>query len=29
MSYPHGPVAFFKYLNDWRDSGKFEGVEFR
>ena len=29
MSYPYGPVAFFKYLNDWRDSGKFEGVDFR
>ena len=29
MSYPYGPVAYFKYLNDWRDSGKFEGVDFR
>lgn len=29
VSYPYGPVAYFKYLNDWRDSGEFEGVEFR
>ncbi|MBO6703640.1 MAG: NAD(P)/FAD-dependent oxidoreductase [Pseudomonadales bacterium] len=29
VSYPFGPVAYFKYLNDWRDSGSFEGVEFR
>ena len=29
VSYPYGPVAYFKYLNHWRDSGNFEGVEFR
>jgi len=29
VSYPFGPVAYFNYLNDWRDSGDFEGVEFR
>ena len=29
MSYPFGPVAYFKYLNDWRNSGKFEGIDFR
>lgn len=29
VSYPYGPVAYFKYLNYWRDSGNFEGVEFR
>jgi cyclohexanone monooxygenase len=29
VSYPQGPVAYFKYLNEWRDSGDFEGVEFR
>ena len=29
VSYPHGPVAYFKYLNEWRNSGEFEGVEFR
>jgi len=27
--YPKGPVAFFKYLEAWRDSGDFEGLEFR
>ena len=27
--YPYGPVAYFKYLNEWRDSGEFEGLEFR
>ena len=29
MGYPRGPVAFFKYLNNWRKSGKFKGLEFR
>jgi len=29
MGYPRGPVAFFKYLKKWRDSGRFEGLEFR
>jgi hypothetical protein len=29
MGHPRGPVAFFKYLNKWRNSGKFEGLEFR
>ncbi len=29
VSYPYGPVAYFKYLNDWRSSGQFEGVDFR
>ena len=28
VSYPFGPVAYFNYLHQWRDSGKFEGVEF-
>ncbi|SVE26360.1 uncharacterized protein METZ01_LOCUS479214, partial [marine metagenome] len=27
--YPFGPVAYFKYLNEWRDSGEFKGLEFR
>lgn len=26
--YPYGPVAYFKYLNEWRDSGEFKGLEF-
>ena len=29
MGYPRGPVAFFKYLNKWRNSGKFKGLDFR
>ncbi len=29
VSYPQGPVAFFNYLKEWRESGAFEGVEFR
>ena len=29
VSYPYGPVAYFNYLNEWRNSGSFEGVEFR
>lgn len=29
VSYPQGPVAFFNYLKEWRESGEFEGVEFR
>ncbi len=29
MGHPRGPVAFFKYLKKWRNSGKFKGVEFR
>jgi cation diffusion facilitator CzcD-associated flavoprotein CzcO len=27
--YPQGPVAFFEYIDGWRSSGKFEGLEFR
>jgi cation diffusion facilitator CzcD-associated flavoprotein CzcO len=27
--YPLGPVAFFEYIDGWRNSGKFEGLEFR
>ena len=29
VSYPHGPVAYFNYLHEWRNSGDFEGIEFR
>jgi cation diffusion facilitator CzcD-associated flavoprotein CzcO len=28
ISYVDGPVAFFRYLQEWRDNGKFEGLEF-
>lgn len=27
--YPMGPVAFFNYLKEWRESGDFEGIEYR
>ena len=29
VGYPKGPVAFFKYLDKWRRSGKFKGLAFR
>jgi cyclohexanone monooxygenase len=29
VGYPAGPSAYFKYLEDWRTSGGFEGLEFR
>jgi len=29
VGYPHGPMAYFKYLDEWRRSGDFEGLEFR
>lgn len=29
MGHPRGPVAFFKYLKKWRNSGKFKGLVFR
>lgn len=27
--YPQGPIAYFDYLERWRSSGDFEGLEFR
>jgi cyclohexanone monooxygenase len=27
--YPLGAVAFFEFINQWRDAGTFEGLEFR
>ncbi len=27
--YPDGPVAYFDYIDDWRTTGDFEGLEFR
>jgi len=29
VGYPAGPMAYFKYLDEWRESGEFEGLEFR
>ena len=28
-SYPAGPAAYFEYIDDWRNSGEFEGLDFR
>ncbi len=28
VGYPAGPLAFFKYIDKWRTSGRFEGVDF-
>ena len=27
--YPQGPVAYFEYIDCWRNSGDFEGLELR
>jgi hypothetical protein len=27
--YPQGPVAYFQYIDAWRNSGKYEGLDFR
>ena len=29
MGYPDGPVAYFAYIDAWRTSGLFEGLDFR
>ena len=29
VGYPQGAVAFFRYIQGWRSSGKFDGLEFR
>jgi cation diffusion facilitator CzcD-associated flavoprotein CzcO len=29
LGYPDGPVAYFQYIDDWRSSGEFAGLEFR
>jgi hypothetical protein len=29
MGYPEGPVAYFQYIDAWRNSGDFDGLEFR
>ena len=26
--YPKGPLAYFKYIQAWRTTGQFEGVDF-
>jgi len=27
--YPYGPSAYFAYIDKWRTSGSFDGLEFR
>ena len=29
LGYPYGPNAYFAYIDNWRKSGTFEGLEFR
>ena len=29
VGYPAGAVAFFSYIDEWRNTGSFDGVEFR
>jgi cyclohexanone monooxygenase len=29
VGYPQGAMAFFQYIDEWRTSGDFEGLEFR
>jgi cyclohexanone monooxygenase len=29
VGYPAGPMAYFSFLDQWRSSGQFEGLEFR
>jgi cation diffusion facilitator CzcD-associated flavoprotein CzcO len=29
LAHPQGPLAFFNYIDGWRKSGEFEGLEFR
>ena len=29
VGYPEGPVAYFRYIDEWRSSGEFEGLDFR
>jgi len=29
LGYPTGPHAFFRYMEEWRAAGTFDGLEFR
>ena len=29
VGYPHGAMAYFAYISEWRNSGAFDGLEFR
>ena len=28
LGFPEGPVAYFRYIDEWRNTGRFEGLEF-
>jgi cyclohexanone monooxygenase len=28
LGYPQGAMAFFRYIDEWRSSGEFEGLDF-
>ncbi|MFT7688596.1 MAG: hypothetical protein ACI9FB_003960, partial [Candidatus Azotimanducaceae bacterium] len=28
VGYPAGAAAYFQYIDEWRSSGDFEGIEF-
>jgi hypothetical protein len=28
MAFPEGPVAYFRYIEEWRSSGEFAGLVF-
>jgi hypothetical protein len=29
LGHPRGPHAFFRYMEEWREAGTFDGLEFR
>ena len=29
VGYPAGATAYFEYIKEWRESGEFDGIEFR
>ena len=29
VGYPEGPVAYFRYIDEWRTTGRFDGLDFR
>ena len=29
VGYPAGAMAYFQYIDEWRNTGDFEGLEFR
>ena len=29
LGFPEGPMAYFQYIDEWRNDGEFTGLEFR